>query len=113
MLEVEVFRVQNGATHKEAFLRESDWSWHVRKHPDLLGKEAAVKQTVEDPQIAVDYQSAVYKYRLGHGSGKTARLYLQVIERPELGDTHRVRTAWFTRELIQSGRMLRLRPGGG
>lgn len=43
--------------------------------------------------------AAILKYRKGHGTGKTAGNYLQVLERGDEASTHRVRTAWSTPEL--------------
>lgn len=105
----DIFRTKDSATGRDAFLRSDDWIRHVRKRPELLGQEQSVRRTVEDPHIAIRTDDgAIYKYRLGHGRGKTKGTYLQVVERGHDNDSDRVRTAWFTGE-IREGQLLRFR----
>ena len=99
---VELWRTYNGCTETDSYLHQSNWDRHVVKHSEIEGCEEATKQTVEDPDFAIQGEDGVvFKYRMGFGSGRRRRLWLRVIEAPDGRGAHVVKTVYFTKEIVE------------
>jgi hypothetical protein len=99
-LAVELWRTDNSCTSTQSYLHDSNWISHTEKRPEIRGHLQDVKETVEDPDFAVrDEQGVVFKYRMGFGRGKTAKLWLLVIEEEDLHGAHYVKSVYFTPEI--------------
>ena len=99
---VEMWRTRDGCTETDSYLHKVNWERHVVKHSEIEGCEEAAKQTVEDPDFAIqDKDGVVFKYRMGFGSGKTWRSWLRVIEAPDGRGAHVVKTVYFTRQIAE------------
>lgn len=99
---VEMWRTRNGCTETDAYLHRVNWERHVVKRSEIEGLQEAARQTVEDPDFAIqDAGGVVFKYRMGFGSGKRRHLWLRVIEAPDGRGAHVVKTVYFTREIVE------------
>jgi len=88
-------------TNTESYLHESNWQSHLAKRPELEGHKLSVKATVSDPDFALrDPDGVLFKYRYGHGSGKTTGLWLLVIEGADSLGAYYVKTMCFTGEIV-------------
>ena len=105
---VESWRTDNPCTETESYLVHSNWLKHSAKRAEIAEHLSSIKDVVNNPDVAIEKDGAVYKYKRGYGSGKTMGLWLVVIEKPDPHGAHCVRTAYFTRNLT-NGSMLCLR----
>ncbi len=105
----ESWRTDNPVTEKESYLHESNWNKHVAKRPEIDGHLYSLRDTVSDPDVAIEKKGAIHKYRMGYGSGKTRGMWLLAIERPDLYGAHCVRSMYFVPD-FEEGTILRFLP---
>ena len=99
---VELWRTTNPSTQKQSYLHESNWESHAAKRVEIREHLQSVRQTVEDPDFALqDERGVIFKYRKGFGKGKFARLWLAVVEQADADDAHYVKTAYFTSHIME------------
>lgn len=96
---VEAWRTPNPHTGTESYLHRSNWLGHLGKHPELAGHLDATQATASDPDVVVEVNEAIYKYKYGYGSQNTRNLWLLIIEQIGEDGRHFVKSAYFTRNL--------------
>lgn len=104
---MESWRTHNPRTGTESYLLESTWEKHTARRPEIRNHLFAVEETVWQPDFTVTRRHAVttrhdvFTYRMGYGSGKTTGLWLVVIEEPDPRGEHRVKTVYFTADVVE------------
>ena len=99
---VELWRTMNPSTDTQSYLHESNWKKHAEKRAEIRAHLQSVRQTVEDPDFALqDDKGVLYKYKKGFGVGALTGLWLVVIEKADAEGSHFVKTMYFTSHVVE------------